>query len=224
MPRAPHAAQAATPMWRTALACGLLAVLAWASARWLTHDFQVWTAEGARRLEVAQQPVPAPRIAVDGPGMAARPLHDLLTQERAVTVVDFIYTRCVTVCLSLGTMFQQMQASIAAEEADGAPGRRAPLRLLSISFDPAHDDPTVLGAYAAGLRADPRIWRFARAADLADLPALLARYQVTVVRDEFGGYEHNAALLVVDAGGRLVHIFDYDDLDTALAYARALAG
>ena len=48
-------------MLRTALAAALLACAGYAGASWLTHDFQVWTAEGARRLEVALQPVP-PRM------------------------------------------------------------------------------------------------------------------------------------------------------------------
>ena len=43
-------------MLRTALLALLLALAGYASAHWLTHDFQVWTAEGARRLAVAQHP------------------------------------------------------------------------------------------------------------------------------------------------------------------------
>ena len=115
-----------------------------------------------------------------------------------------------------------MQAAIARQSAPGA----AKLRLLSISFDPEYDQREVLAAYAAGMRADPRIWRFARVVDPGNDTAgrrLLAHYQVTVIPDGFGGFEHNAALLVVDAAGRLVRVFDYTELDAALAFARALA-
>ena len=49
-------------MLRTALLVSLLALMGYASASWLTHDFQIWSAEGARRLEVAQQPVPVLRL------------------------------------------------------------------------------------------------------------------------------------------------------------------
>ena len=45
-------------MLRTALLSALLVLAGYASTAWLTHDFQVWTAEGARRLAVAQHPVP----------------------------------------------------------------------------------------------------------------------------------------------------------------------
>lgn len=207
-------------MRRTALACAVLVLLAYAAAHGLTHGFQIWTAEGARRLEVALHPVPAPHIAMDGPGLQPQTLRQILTDERAVTIVDFMYTRCITVCLALGSAFQQMQAAIA--QGGQTPGA-APLRLLSISFDAAHDAPAVLGKYAKNLHADPRVWRFVRAARAADAQPLLERYQVTVIPDGRGGYEHNAALLVMDTEGRLVRVFDYAELDVALAYARFLA-
>lgn len=207
------------PLARTALASALLALAAHAAASWLTHDYQVWTAEGARRLEIAQRPVPSPPIVVHGPGVGEQTLEALLSAGGTPTIVDFIYTRCVSVCSTLGSVFQQMQARIAQdrEEASG----RAPVRLLSIGFDP-RDDSAALAARAAGLQADPALWRFAHAATAADTRLLLDRFQVTVIPDGLGGYEHNAALLVVDARGRLVRVFDYAEAETALAFAEAL--
>ena len=76
--------------------------------------------------------------------------------------------------------------------------------------------------YASQLRADPRQWRFVTVPDHAELQRLLDAFQVVVIPDGLGGYEHNAALLVVDQRGRLVRIFDYTELDAALAYALAL--
>ena len=207
-------------MWRTALACIALTVMAYTAANWLTHNFQVWTAEGARRLDAALHPVSAPRIAMDSSDTAKQRLDQLLIRENAVTIVDFVYTRCATVCLALGSTFQQMQLAIRDDEntLDSAP-----LRLLSISFDPVHDDGPALATYAAGLRADSRVWRFVRVADHANNRRLLDAYQVTVIPDGFGGFEHNAALLVVDTRGRLVRIFDYADRDIAISFARSLA-
>ena len=204
-------------MWRTACVILVAALLAYQAGAWLTLDYQVWTAEGARRLQVARAPVAAPDVALRGPGLDA-PLPQLLRAEGEVTIVDFFYSRCVTVCLALGNAFQQLQASL-LEQGPGA----APVRLLSISFDPAHDTPDVLAAYAARLRADPRLWRFAAPADTAGLRTLLERFEVVVIPDGLGGYEHNAALLVVDRRGRLVGIFDYAEVEAVLAYARHLA-
>lgn len=207
-------------MLRTALLACLLALAGYASAAWLTHDFQIWTAEGARRLEVAQHPVPVPPVTVEGPGMAAQPLPALLAQGGGVTLVDFIYTRCQTVCLSLGSSFQQLQAALLADRAAGA---RAGVRLLSISFDGAHDTPAVLQAYARTLQADPLVWNWVRVPDVAQQQALLQRLGVVVVPDGRGDYEHNAAFLVLDAQGRLVRVFDLAGQQLALDFARHLA-
>lgn len=207
-------------MFRTALASALAVALAWMAADWLTHDFRVFTAEGARRLEVRDAPVAVPPVEVVGPGVQAVALPALLgASDGAATIVDFVYTRCVSVCAALGSGFQQMQARIAAADAPGAP----PVRLLSVSFDPARDDVDALGQYAHELRADPRIWRFVTVRDSADLERLLRAFRVVVIPDGFAGYEHNAALLVTDANARLVRVFDYDELDEALHFARSLA-
>lgn len=211
-------------MLRTALLTGLLALAGYASAAWLTHDFEVWTAEGARRLEVAQRPVPLPPVTVEGPGIAAQTLPAWLAQGNAqgggITVVDFIYTRCQTVCLSLGNSFQQLQAAL---EADRTAGAAPPVRLLSISFDGAHDAPHILQAYAQKLGANPTLWHWVRVPDAAEQQALLQRLGVVVVPDGRGDYEHNAAFLVVDAQGRMVRIFDLAEQQLALDYARHLA-
>jgi protein SCO1 len=208
-------------MFRTALACAALALGGYASAAWLTHDFQVWTAEGARRLEVALAPVAAPPVTVEGPGLAPQPLPQLLAGDRSATVVDFIYTRCETVCLSLGSVFQQMQAQLQASPASDAAASR--VKLMSITFD-ERDTPQDLQAYAARMKADPALWRFVRVADRQQAQRLLADFQVVVVPDGRGDFEHNAALVVVDGSGRLARIFDPAEQQLALDYARHLAG
>ena len=62
-----------------------------------------------------------------------------------------------------------------------------------------------------------------RPADKAQVSRLLSSYQVVVVPDGRGDFEHNAALLVVDQQGRLVRIFDPAEQQLALDYARDLA-
>ncbi len=207
-------------MLRTALLACLLALAGYASAAWLTHDFEVWTAEGARRLEVAQQPVPVPPVTVEGPNIAAQSLPAFLAHGGGITLVDFIYTRCQTVCLSLGSSFQQLQTALQADRAAGAASN---VHLLSISLDGAHDTPGVLQAYARTLQADPTLWAWVRVSNAEQQQALLQRLGVVVVPDGRGDFEHNAALLVLDAQGRVVRIFDLAEQQLALDYARHLA-
>ncbi len=208
-------------MLRTALLCVLLALGGYAGAAWLTHDFQVWTAEGARRLEVALAPVAAPAVRVEGPTVGGQPLGQLVGDGESVTVVGFIYTRCRTVCLSLGSVDQQMQAVLQAARATDAAAAR--VKLLSISFDP-RDSVADLRRYASRMNADPQVWRFVRATNAQEMRRLLADFQVVVVPDGRGDFEHNAALLVVDRRGRLVRVFDPAEQQLALDYARHLAG
>ncbi|MDT3679077.1 MAG: SCO family protein [Burkholderiaceae bacterium] len=208
-------------MVRTAIASCLAVLLAWAAAAWLTHDFRVFTAEGARRIEVRDNPVQAPPVEVAGPEIDAVDLAALLKEHGGPTIVDFVYTRCVSVCAALGSGFQQLQGRIAAGNAAAGPGN-ASVRLLSVSFDPTHDDVAALARYARELRADPGIWRFVTVADAGALERLLRAFRVVVIPDGFAGYEHNAALLVVDADAHLVRVFDYDELDEALYFARSM--
>lgn len=210
-------------MLRTALASAALALLALASAAWLTHDFRVWTAEGARRLEIVREPEPAPAVEVIVAGDGRRALPALLGADGVVTIVDFIYTNCRSVCAALGTGLQQLQTRVLAGQANDAASPAARVRLLSISFDRERDDSAALARYAAGLDARDDVWRFATVADAVQLASLLRRFQVVVIPDGLGGYEHNAALLVVDQRGRLVRIFDYAGVDDAWHFARALA-
>lgn len=203
-------------MLRTTLATMALSLLGWWCAAWITQDFQVWTAEGARRLTVIEQPVAAPKVALAGPGLNDTDLHTWLTGTGRATIVDFVYARCPTVCTTLGSGFQQLQQSLSKSPTDG-------VKLLSISFDPAHDDASSLQRYAAQWRADPSRWGIATVRDSDQLQRLLTTFQVVVIDDGSGGYEHNAALLVVDGHGRLARIFDDTELELALNYARSIA-
>lgn len=208
-------------MFRTIFLTALMVLAAYGGTVWLTHDFQVWTAEGARRLEVALNPVATPNVSVDGPGIPPQPLVDWLTGAQTITVLDFAYTRCLTVCLALGSTYQQMQASLMATHASDPAAHR--VKLLTVSFDGQHDSPNVLNAYAARLGADQAFWSFLRTTSPADTRRLLDAFAVTVVADGRSDFQHNAALLVIDAQARLVRVFDYSEHVMALAYARHLA-
>ncbi len=195
-------------------ACGLVVFNA------LTHGMQVFTDEGARRLAVALDPVVPPDVEVDGPAIARARLGELLGGSGQVTIVDFIYTHCTSACLTMSRSLQLIQLRLDAET-DATGGDR--VRLLSISFDGARDTPDVLARHAASWSTNPLRWHFVRVIDPAEQELLLRRLGVVVIPDGNGEYEHNAALLVFDADGRLVRIFDVEERQLALDYARHLA-
>jgi protein SCO1/2 len=150
--------------------------------------------------------------------VAAPELPALLAQGGGVTIVDFIYTRCQTVCLSLGSSFQQLQAALLADARRASPAACACCRSASTARTTGR---------AARLRPGPAgrpgaVALRARARRGA-AAGLLRRLGVVVVPDGRGDYEHNAALLVFDARGRMVRVFDVAEQQLALDYARHLA-
>jgi protein SCO1/2 len=202
-------------MTRTLLALFATLLVLFAGAAAMTDRFAGWTSESLRRQHIAAHPVALSATPlVDARG---RPfvLDTAIRQEGKVVLVDFIYTRCNTVCSALGGEFEQLQREIAVRRL----GNR--VSLLSISFDPAHDNPAALAAYAQRMHADPAIWRFATVRDAAQLPGLLQTFGIVVIPDGYGGWVHNAAIHEVGANGRLQRILDVEEFRQALAFAVA---
>ena len=112
-----------------------------------------YTTETLRRSEVAQAPLPVPDFRVIDAQGREQGLRELLAGDGRVWIVDFVYTRCATLCLALGTVFQQLQAELVAQ------GLQDRVGLLSISFD-FSTAPTVKparsyspGGYMSGISA-----------------------------------------------------------------------
>lgn len=183
------------------LAAGLSA-LAWA-----TDGFRVVTSEGARALAIERAPQPAPDVAlVDQDGNA----FSLADYRGGTVLVDFIYTRCPTICSVLGDDFQR------ALSAWGEGAARSKMHLLSISFDPDNDNREALKLYAERYGAVAPRWRIAVAADRNGLARLLRVFGVVVIPDGFGGFIHNSAVYLVDARGRLARVLDPDRLPASV--------
>jgi len=182
------------------LAAGVGALLA------ETEGLRAFTSETARRLAVAHAPKPLPVV----------PLRDERGERIEIPIpgrpmlVEFIYTSCPTLCTTLAASFARIQDRLA--EAGAPPA----LQLLSVSFDPGRDDPAALRAYAEAHGADPARWRVALPESGADLRTLLEAFGVVVIPDGEGGFVHNAALHLVDRGGRLAAILDPGEIERAV--------
>jgi protein SCO1 len=167
---------------------------------WGSDGFTAFTAEAARRRAVLAEPRPLPAVGLEDQDGRRFTLADYAGRQLAV---EFVYTRCNSICSSLGTAFRQIRDGVPA-----VPG--GDVALLSISFDPQHDDPAQLRDYAQRFGADGDAWRIARPADAGDLPALLATFGVVALPDGLGGFEHNAAIHQVGRDNRLRQISDLD--------------
>lgn len=202
---------------RTALSLLAIGLAATAAVAALTDGFHVLTSESARRRQALESPVRLPDVPLRGADGGVHPLRADLAGDGRVVLVDFFYARCETICTALGSDFQRLQRALAEQ------GLQARVRLLSLSFDPAHDDAAVLTDYATRLRADPARWRFATVADPRDLPRLLDAFGIVAVPDGQGGFVHNAAIHVVTPQGRLVRIRDLGALAQVLRDAEVEA-
>lgn len=176
-----------------------------------TDGLKALTTEGARRIEVATTKPDLPDLV----------LEDMESSEvvlggprDGITFAEFIYTTCPTICRVAGEEMAQLRNRLVNL------GLIDHVRLMSVSFDPTYDDPEAMAEYGELHGADGLNWTIARPrAD--DLRAMLDSFGVQVIPDGFGGYEHNAALHLVDRKGRLIRIFDIDDIDGAALAAEA---
>ncbi|TAN59582.1 MAG: SCO family protein [Magnetospirillum sp.] len=172
------------------------------AAFWSTTDgVRAFTTEGARRLAVEQAPHHLPAATLEDQDGRRFRLESL---QGRIVLAEFIYTRCPTVCSTLGDVFSRL--------AHALPGTT----LLSISFDIEHDGIDELRQYATLHGADGDTWRVVRPTSPHDLKRLLESAGVVVIADGWGGYQHNAAVHLVDRQGRLARILDFNPLSALI--------
>lgn len=184
---------------------------------YVTNRGQAFTTESLRRSEVSQQARQIPDLELLDAAHQKIGLYQRLNLDGRVLIVDFVYTRCQTLCSALGSVYQQLQHQIIER------GLQHQVGLLSISFDPANDDPKTLEDYAERMRMDPAVWRIETLSRWQDRRRLLDAFGIIVLPAPLGEFEHNAALHLVNAQGQLVRIMDYDSPGDALNAALALA-
>ena len=194
----------------------LMAVLLVAGLYHWTAGFERWTFESRRHWLIGQQRLQAPPVAlIDSRGAPLAAWQD--GSDAGAYLVDFIYTRCPSVCQALGSHYQQMQRQM--QQRPDAAG----VRLLSVSIDRVHDEPAELARYASTHRADARWWQVSVPASDGDADTLLRALGVVVVPDGLGGFNHNGAIHLIDAEGRLRGLFDFEQWPRALDAAVALS-
>lgn len=197
---------------KSAIASLLIMLFAGLAVFEQTDGFSVLTTESARRASVSRHPVSLPDTPLVTDNGAVQSLKDNLAHDGRTAIVNFIYTRCASVCIEMGEEFQQLQAQIQAH------GLSDKIRLISISFDP-RDTAAWLAAYQQHMQANDHIWQAMMASDDSQRRALLDAFGIIVVPAPMGQFEHNTAYHVVDADARLRRITDINDTDRILYYA-----
>ncbi len=139
-----------------------------------------------------------------------------------VTIVNFIFTRCDTIC-----PITTMKMAVLQDKTFDA---RARIKLASFSVDPAYDTPPRLAAYAQRYKADAARWRFVTG-PVEPLRALIEgpfMNSMTREQDAPSGapqIAHSGHFLLVDGRGHIRGAYDSHEiqrLDALIHDARYL--
>jgi protein SCO1/2 len=171
-----------------------------------TDGFSAYTAETARVNQLVEERPKFPDVTLeDSKGRK----YSIAEFKNKYVFITFLYTSCTTVCpqleMNMSQVYDSLPTKYIGEE----------IIFLSISFDPARDDPATLDKYKDFFNSDGETWRMARITDQAELKSLLDSFGVIVIPDENWNFAHNSAFYLVDKQGSLVDVMDYKKTDEA---------
>jgi protein SCO1 len=171
-----------------------------------TDGFQAFTAETARVNQLMDDKPEFPDVTLEDNNGRKYSISEFKDKYVFIT---FLYTSCATVCpqleLNMSKVYDLLPPKYLGED----------IVFLSISFDPARDDPETLNKYKDAFNSDGETWRMARIPDQAELDSLLKKFGVIVIPDGNGNFSHNSAFYLVDKKGRLIDVMDYQKIDDA---------
>lgn len=115
----------------------------------------------------------------------------------AVTLYTFAWAGCGEECESLDDTMRTVRDRVAAEVDLG----ETPFRLVTMSFDPARDDPAALAAAAAESGADGDVWRWA-APDAAIARTVIGSgFRAFFEQQDDGDFRFDPVFVLVDGWG-----------------------
>jgi len=117
--------------------------------------------------------------------------------------ITFLFTRCPypNFCPLMANNFSQTARKLLANSS--APTN---WHLLTITFDPEHDTPEILRAYAEAHHADPAHSTFATGS-LMDITALGEQFGLAFWKEQGSIINHNLRTIVIDPQGRVQKVF-----------------
>lgn len=198
-------------MLKTLISSALVAATVGSAFYYQTLGLEAFTADTKRRVMIERQPIDAPQVRFQN--QAGKHVSWNHYQGQYI-IVDFVYTRCETVCLGVGVAFARLQRQAADLISEGQ------LQLLTISFDSENDGPVQLTDYLNRFNADTASWEATRVRNQRQLKALKKAFGVIALNDGEGGFIHNSALHLISPSGQLMKIVDYDDASELLASIR----
>ncbi len=149
----------------------------------------------------------------------------LATLRGNICVADVIFTRCAGQCLIMSAAMKKIQAALPPS---------LPIKLVSLTTDPAYDSPAVLKKYGARFDAQDGRWFFLTGEKSALHHATVDGLKLAAVEKTPADQEsatdlfiHSTKLVLIDKQGRIRGYFDgetEESVGQAIAAARNLAG
>lgn len=140
------------------------------------------------------------------------------------TIIDFVFTRCDTICPIVSARMEQLQDHILDRRAED-------IKIVSITVDPAYDTPEKLAAYAQRFNAHPDKWRFLtgpvdKVRALVEGPFMNSMINEGLTPSGAPAISHNGYFVLVDGDLHIRGLYDSNDLkriDALNHHARFLA-
>jgi protein SCO1/2 len=129
-----------------------------------------------------------------------------------VWVADFMFTNCPGPCPRMSSQMRQVQTAFEGE----------PVKLVSLTVDPARDTPEVLTEYAAYYKATPGVWYF-----LTGAQATLNHLDQDVFKlgSVDGSLDHSTRFILIDRQSQVRGYYltsDADAITRLIADAKTL--
>jgi len=129
--------------------------------------------------------------------------RDLRSFTGSALVLTFIYTKCPmpTFCPLMDRNFVELQQKVKDDPALN-------VHLLTVTFDPDTDTPSVLKAHAKKLGADPKVWTFLTG-KREDIATFATKFGVSVMRamNDQRDITHNLRTAIIDRSGNMVKMY-----------------
>ncbi len=144
---------------------------------------------------------------VDSNGKITR-LHTLFDDR--IVLLSFIYTRCddVNGCPLATSVLHKVKRNLAEQTA-----LAADIKMITVSFDPAHDTPQVMTRYGEYFRGGLIDWQFVTTRDDKNLLPILKGFGQTVIKmtdksgNDSGRFSHILRVFLIDKNKSIRNIY-----------------
>jgi protein SCO1 len=136
-----------------------------------------------------------------------------------VYIANFFFTSCRSICPAVMKGVSRLQDGFAQRDIRG-------VRLVSISVDPEHDTPDVLGQYAKGMGIDAARWTLLTGDPERVRALVVDGFKTPLATPPPGGpgpmdIAHTGKLVLVDGQGRIRGYYGSDEMGLDEVYNRA---